>query len=133
MKTYAFEYAKVGEKEYPLIPITLRHGDQELTTLALIDSGATISVFRSEIAEALDVDWRRGEEMLLQSANAKFAAYLNEIKVRIEDTELTLKIAFTEELTTSFNILGRQSFFESFIVEINERNKIVKLIRAFEQ
>lgn len=53
--------------------------------------------------------------------------------MRIEDTKLTLKIAFTEELTTSFNILGRQSFFESFIVEINERNKIVKLTRAFEQ
>lgn len=69
MKIYAFEYAKIGEKEYPLIPITLRHGDQELTTLALVDSGATISVFRSEIADAFDVDWRRGEEMLLQSAN----------------------------------------------------------------
>lgn len=127
MSIYKFGYAKVGEKEYPLIPISLRHGSQELTTLALIDSGATISVFRSEVAEALDLDWRKGEEMLLQSANAKFAAYVNKMKVRIEDTELTLKIAFTEELTTSFNILGRESFFESFIVEINERNKIVTL------
>lgn len=132
MKTYTFKYAKVGEKEYPLIPISLRHGYRELTTLALLDSGATISVFRSEIAEALEIDWRKGEEMLLQSANAKFAAYMNKIKVRIEDTELTLKIAFTEELTTSFNILGRENFFESFIVEINERDKIVKLTRAFE-
>jgi hypothetical protein len=132
MSTYRFEYAKVDEKEYPLIPISLRHGSQELTTLALIDSGATISVFRSEIAEALEMDWRKGEEMLLQSANAKFVAYVNKIKVGIEDTQLTLKIAFTEELATSFNILGRQGFFESFIVEINERNKIVKLTRAFE-
>jgi hypothetical protein len=70
--------------------------------------------------------------MLLQSANAKFVAYVNKVKVGIEDTQLTLKIAFTEELATSFNILGRQGFFESFIVEINERNKIVKLTRAFE-
>ncbi len=132
MKTYDFQYAKVGEKEYPLIPITLQHGNQELTTLALIDSGATISVFRSEIAEALELEWRRGEEMLLQSANAKFAAYLNKINAVIEDTKLNLKMAFTEELTTSF-IWGRQSFFESFIVEINERNKIVKLTRALEQ
>jgi len=132
MSTYTFEYAKFGEKEYPLIPISLSHGSQEFTTLALVDSGATISVFRSEIAEALEMDWREGEEMLLQSANAKFAAYLNEIKVRIEDTELTLQIAFTEELTTSFNILGRQSFFESFIVEINERNKTLKLTRVLE-
>jgi len=48
-----FSYAIKRGKAYPIIPITLSHGEFEIRTEALIDSGAVISTFQGELAELL--------------------------------------------------------------------------------
>ena len=54
-KLYQFPYVRFLGKFYPLIPIALSRGPKSVNTFALLDSGASISVFRPEIAEALDI------------------------------------------------------------------------------
>ena len=45
-----FEYIRAGLWYRPIIPVTLRYGKQEVSYLALIDSGADFNIFHSDIA-----------------------------------------------------------------------------------
>lgn len=51
MSRYKFSYLTLREKHYPIVPIKLYYGNNAVKTYALVDSGATLSVFRAEIAD----------------------------------------------------------------------------------
>jgi hypothetical protein len=68
---YQFPYSKFHGKFYPLIPITLRRGKYSVSTFALLDSGASISVFRPEIARALRLPKSGREGFSLSTADGK--------------------------------------------------------------
>src|SRR5258706_2831136 len=59
---YVFPYVRFHGKHYPLIPVTLRKGSHQLNTFALLDSGASISVFRPEISKALHMPAKHPRE-----------------------------------------------------------------------
>jgi len=91
------------------------------------DSGATVSVFRSEVAESLELPWEKGERVVITSANASFNAYLHSLEAVIGQLAFVLKLGFSDSLTTSFNILGRETFFETFDIAISEKNRTIML------
>jgi len=124
-----FPYVNFRGKYYPLIPVRLRFEDRSLKTLALVDSGATMSVFRGEIAEALGIRLRSGEEIFMQSANARFKTYAHTLALLVNDYEFSIKVSFSTEVITSFNIIGREGFFEHFRVMFSERERKVLLDR----
>jgi len=122
-----FKYVPIAGRFYPTIPITLMYGARKITTLALVDSGATVSVFRSEVAESLELPWEQGERVVITSANASFNAYLHTLEAVIGQLAFVLKLGFSDSLTTSFNILGRETFFETFDIAISEKNRTIML------
>ena len=50
---------------FPIIKINTYHKNYLAKTSALIDSGATISIFRTEIAEELHIVIEKGKEIFL--------------------------------------------------------------------
>ena len=59
-----FPYYKNSQGDYyPIVPLVLWHGLQKLNTDALIDSGATISIFQPAIAEFLGIKIESGKEI----------------------------------------------------------------------
>lgn len=130
MPSIVFKYVPIAGRFYPAIPITLTYGARKITTLALVDSGATVSVFRSEVAESLELPWEEGERVVITSANASFNAYLHSLEAVIGQLVFVLKLGFTDSLTTSFNILGRESFLETFDITISEKNRTIVLERT---
>ena len=46
-----FPYQLRGGQHFPMIPLVLAAGQRELRVDALVDSGASISVFQGSIAE----------------------------------------------------------------------------------
>lgn len=127
MPRIGFKYVPIAGRFYPTIPITLMYGARKITTLALVDSGATVSVFRSEVAESLELPWEQGERVVITSANASFNAYLHTLEAVIGQLAFVLKLGFSDSLTTSFNILGRETFFETFDIAISEKNRTIML------
>lgn len=127
MPRIGFKYVPIAGRFYPAIPITLIYGARKITTLALVDSGATVSVFRSEVAESLELPWEKGERVVITSANASFNAYLYSLEAVIGQLAFVLKLGFSDSLTTSFNILGRETFFETFDIAISEKNRTIML------
>ena len=55
-----FPYILRHGQLYPVIPVTLICAGRAIDTYALVDSGASVSLFQSEMAEALGLDLDRG-------------------------------------------------------------------------
>jgi hypothetical protein len=116
-----FSYLKKGDQAYPLIDLELIGPKRNLVVKALVDSGATFSIFRPEIANYLGVHVRAGQSLYFQGIKGEILGYLHQIPIRINQERFDCNIAFSPELEVSFNILGRNNFFLPFLITFNER------------
>lgn len=128
LRYYEFPYIRFHGKHYPLIPVTLHRGPYSVNTFALLDSGASISVFRPEIARALHLPAHSAEQAHLGTASGGVKIGISKVDIEVEDTRFATKLGFSETFATSFNILGREGFFPKFSVCFNEMMKTVVMV-----
>jgi hypothetical protein len=122
-----FSYFKKGNQFYPLIDVELGGPEKTLIVKALLDSGATFSLFRPEIADYLGIPLRGGRKIYFHGIKGKILGYLHRIPVRINQKRFICSIAFSPELESSFNILGRNNFFFPFLITFNEKYQKILL------
>lgn len=125
---YQFPYVRIHGKFYPLIPITLSRGANSVNTFALLDSGASISVFRPEIAEALAIPRGRRTGVRLGTAAGGVDIGITKVGVEVGKTTFDARIGFSRAYAASFNILGRESFFHHFSICFNEISRTVLMV-----
>lgn len=125
---YVFPYARFHGKHYPLVPITLKRGKRRVNTFALLDSGATISVFRPEISKALGLPRKNRNGMRLRTADGGVDILLSTIGIQIENTRFNARIGFSDKYAAHFNLIGREGFFRRFSICFNEAAKTVIMV-----
>ncbi|MCB4757446.1 MAG: retroviral-like aspartic protease family protein [Elusimicrobia bacterium] len=125
---YVFPYVRFHENTYPLIPVTVKKGRLEVNTFALLDSGASISVFRPEIAKALGLRRKRRKLMRLGTANGGVDIEITPVEIRVMKSKFKSRIGFSDRYAAQFNILGREGFFQHFSVCFNELMRTVILV-----
>ena len=123
MPNLEFNYITLRGRHYPLISIKIHYGDRNVKTYALLDSGSTMSVFRNEIAEDLGVGIHVGKEKILQSASGLVKVYISALTVEINGERFDMDVGFSSDLITSFNILGREGFFDRFRITFDEGHR----------
>ena len=93
-----------------------------------IDSGATYSVFTSQVAERLDLSYRIGKRQFVQVGDGSFIpVYLHNIEIQLGKHRLTVPLGFSEKLGVRFNLLGRTGIFNQFKVCFDEHRFVVAL------
>lgn len=112
-----------NEPFLPAIPIVLIYKKKVWLLNALVDSGATISVFQSSIARELGIRVEKGKRIELKAAGTRIVAYLHKIKLRFAGKTFPTIIGFSDELLVNYNILGRKGFFDRFRITFDEANK----------
>ncbi len=128
IKRYNFPYVRFHGNHYPLIPVTLRRAKRLVKTFALLDSGASISVFRPEIAEALRVPKAGRNSISLGTADGQVGIGVARIGVAVGDTAFQANIGFSVDYAANFNILGREGIFTRFSVCFNEIMRTVIMV-----
>jgi hypothetical protein len=118
-----FSYLRKENQYYPMVNIELIGPRRSLVIKALVDSGASLSIFRPEIADYLGIPIKTGERLYLQGIKGKILGYLHKLPVRIDQEKLNCKIAFSPEFKVSFNLLGRNNFFLPFLITFNEKHQ----------
>ena len=116
-----FPYLQKGKQFFPVVDIELMPGKKSLTVKALVDSGASFSIFRIEIAEYLGVEIEKGELIPLEGIGGRILGYMHKIPVKILDKTFPCKFVFSREFTVSFNLLGRDNFFSPFTISFTEK------------
>lgn len=120
-----FLYLEKDRQFFPIIDITLKKGRQELNLKALIDSGASFSVFRPEVAEELGIVLEQGKKVYLTGIGGRILGYVHNVALKIGGHVFMCKIVFSPEFTVSFNLLGRNNFFLPFTISFFEKNRRV--------
>jgi len=126
-----FPYLEKDGLTFPVIQVILRGKDNILGVGALVDSGASFSIFHSEIAEDLGITIEKGKAVYLTGVGGRILGYLHEIDISIDGKRFfKCNIIFSREFTVSFNLLGRDNFFEPFVISFLEREKKIVLRNA---
>lgn len=123
-----FPYYKNPEGIYfPIVPLQLSYQRGNIDSSALIDSGATISIFRTDVAEHLGIIVEKGEEIYLGGVGGRIKGYIHKLEVEIAGKKFICPVVFSHEYLVSFNLLGRDSFFRQFKIIFEEKNNFLKL------
>ncbi len=124
LKEKTFPYVLCRGRSYSIIPVIIE-GKERTVVHALVDSGATISLFHTGIAEDIGINLKDAEQAYLAGIGGYVRAYIKEqVRVSIEGLgDITIPIAFTEHITSDIAILGRQGFFDTFEITFREWKK----------
>ena len=91
---------------------------------AYVDSGASFSIFGSDRADLLGVDYKRGTPVhLVVGDGDSLEVFLHKVSVEFAGTEFVAEIGFSHELGIGFNLLGRKSFFDRFRICFDDRHR----------
>lgn len=111
-----FAYKRVGNVFMPVIPVVLRRVNRVAGSMALIDSGATCSIFDAEMASVLGIEEiESGSCLAFEGATGHtFVGYSHSVDLEIGGVKFcNVDIAFTEGMPdNAVNILGQRGFFE---------------------
>lgn len=126
-KSIVYPYEKHDSQFFPAIPLHIISSKEKFYTAALIDSGAVVSIFKADIAHQLGIEIEKGQEIILGGVGGRIKGYHHKIKVQIGRKILEIPVVFSHEYLVSFNLLGRDTFFENFVITFDEKNQKIKL------
>ena len=104
----------------PVIPVVICYGTRELQYEALVDSGADVSLFDWEIANALGIKTTGGTPYEVLGVGGGISVYyFHTVVLTVGEVSYKTKIGFTGNptgQTIPYGILGQRGFFDKFIV-----------------
>lgn len=123
-----FSYQKDAQDNYfPIIDFLIYSKDKVQRISALVDSGATVSIFREDIAEQLGVVIEKGIKTDLGGIGGRIKGYIHKIEMEIAGKKFICPVVFSYEYLVSFNLLGREVFFKQFKIVFEERKNLLEL------
>jgi hypothetical protein len=122
---YEFSYLKKDGQYFPVVTVCLSWKGRGIRLEALVDSGASFSVFRPEVARYLGIRLEDGERVYLTGVGGRILGYVHEVLIKVGEETFVCKIAFSPEFTVSFNLLGRDNFFLPFKITFIEKDRKV--------
>lgn len=127
MVSLTFKYEQIADKFYPIVPVELKSKNKTILTRAYVDSGASFSIFDSEIAEYLGIDYLKGNKVFPAGIGGHIRAYLNDVVLNIKGVEIPCKVLFSDEFAVKFNLLGRSGLFDKFMVCFDDTSRILQM------
>lgn len=126
MKIFPYQKNSAGDF-FPVVDFVVSKNDQAARIFALVDSGATVSIFREDVAEQLGVIVENGKETYLGGVGGRIKGYIHKLEIEIVGKKFLCPVVFSHEYTVSFNLLGREAFFSQFKIIFEEKKHFLAL------
>ena len=106
---------------FPAVTIQISSKDgEELSLVALIDSGATISGMPKHIASFLGINLKKGKPLRVFGVHGKYIrAWRHDVSAQIGKNIFKLPVAFLDDEHAP-RVLGREGIFDRFTVTFAE-------------
>jgi len=128
-----FKYTYYGKTARPVIPIKLKNKDLEIGYHVLIDSGADICLFHSEVGEAIGIDITKGIKKEVFGVGGKASVYyVHKVVIEVGGWEYKIEAGFLPHIATRivpYGIVGQIGFFEFFKVIFDKEYDEIELKR----
>ena len=114
----------------PYVIVRLAHETKHKDVIALVDSGADLCLFHSDIGKLIGIDVESGSELAFQGVSgAKATAYLHRVRLTVRDMDsISLDVGFTNLMAVGTGLLGQQGFFEQFQISFNLNEKLFEIL-----
>lgn len=124
-----FKYKKLAPGFIrPIIPVTILYKDKSVIYEALVDSGADMCMFPSQIGEVLGFDVKSGKKGSLGGVvGKKVDAYYHNLDIEIGGNRTHATVGFTQESHFDHGFLGQLGIFNYYTVHFFYRKGIVEL------
>lgn len=131
-----FRYTEIRNHHYPARPfhrpyliVRLTHGTKHKDVIALVDSGADLCLFQSDIGKLIGIDVERGSELAFEGVSGATAtAYLRRISLTVRGmSSISLDVGFTDSMAVGTGLLGQQGFFEQFRVGFELADQVFEI------
>lgn len=115
----------------PYIGVRLIHGNKHKDLVALIDSGADMSLAHADLGRLVGIDiqagrpWTYGGSVDTQIGRA----YIHRLHLIVIDfSSLDIDVAFSDQVAPGTFLLGQRDFFESYeiVFDLSSRSFAVK-------
>ncbi len=128
-----FSYKKYGKIIRPVIPVEIIHGSESIRYEVLVDSGADLCIFNSEIADAIGLEWQKGEKHEVFGIGGKASVYyLLPIEIKVGGWPYKIKAGFMPDVSgrvMNYGVVGQVGFFENLIVKFDLIKEEIELKR----
>ena len=122
-----FPYREISRGFFaPMVDLQIWADGTWIECDAYVDSGATYSIFHTEMASILGLNYKNGRRFMIRVGDGKLIpVYLHKLPIRFAGYKFNARLGFSESLGVGFNLLGRVDFFDQFRICFNDKEKIV--------
>src|SRR5712692_4968180 len=127
-----FRYTEIQNHQDPTRPfrrpyliVRLINGDRHKDVISLVDSGADVCLFHSDIGRMIGIEIEAAPELAFQGVSgAKEFAYLHRVDLVVRGlSSITLDVGFTSSMAAGTGLLGQRGFFEQFTISFQLSQK----------
>ena len=124
-----FKYKQFGlDILRPVIPIEIEYNNLVTPYEVLVDSGADICIFNSQIAEVLEIDVLKGIKSQINGITGfPEDIYIHTIHIKLGSKHYKIDVGFIRISNTSYGVLGQKGFFDKFKVSFDLKKKEIEL------
>lgn len=126
-----FKYKKYADILRPVIPVRVRSGGWSIQHEVLVDSGADLCFFSSEVGQAIGFDVFSGIPREVFGIGGKSSwYYLHHIVLEIGGLPFEVEAGFMPEVAgriLPYGVVGQKGFFEHFIVKFDLQKEEIEL------
>ena len=125
-----FKYKKYGSGILrPVIAIEIVYRGTEVPYEVLVDSGADVCIFNSQIADILGIDIEEGERHEIAGVTGVSQPYyVFPLTLRIGGRLYTIRAGFLRNMGRfGYGVVGQLGFFENFFVSFDLQNEEITL------
>ena len=109
----------------PYLIVRLLKGGRHKDVISLVDSGADLCLFHTDIGKMLGIEIEAAPELAFQGVSGvREVAYLHRVDLVVRGlSSITLEVGFTNSLAVGTGLLGQRGFFEQFQIgfQLNQR------------
>ncbi len=129
-----FNYKRYGPDILrPVIEIKVSANSESFKYHVLVDSGADICLFHSEVGEAIGLDIKKGKPNIVTGVGGKSSEYfLHKITIEVGGWPYEIEVGFLPNIggrSAPYGIVGQQGFFEFFKVIFDRKDEAIELRR----
>jgi aspartyl protease len=132
-----FRYTEIRNHQDPARPfqrpyliVRLAHGSKHKDVISLVDSGADLCLFHSDIGKLIGIDVEAGSELAFEGVSGAAAtAYMHRVSLTVRGmSSISLDVGFTDSMAVGTGLLGQQGFFEQFGISFQLKQSVFEII-----